>query len=261
MTDRWWGHFELAEGVAGRWQVGPLALRIEHRPDEWFVQHQLGTDPLATEFAVNVPASGGPELLGHAIRFASALTASTLILRPALADRPIVARPTVPLVVPAGESVGLFVGSPAWLQLGWADQPETLLELATFRPSDTWFGPSPAEGELCYATRTGARLRLDESAVRPGRVITAVTVTNEGQGALSIEHIKLPVPQLTLHASADGQLWSQAMHFRRGHDDDHAEVHLSEGPPAEAGGTVRVAEARRGAEGNAFQRTLSALLS
>lgn len=261
MTTKWWGHFELTEGVAGRWQVGPMALRIEHRPNEWYVEHQVGTDPLSTEFAVELPCLDVGRLGGTSVRFASARTTSEVVLRPALADRPIVARPMVPLVVPAGESVGLFVGSPVWLQLGWAERPETLLDLATFRPSDTWFGPSPAMGELCYSTRTGARLRLDESAARPGRVATGLTVSNHGRDALSIEHIKLPVPQLTLHASADGQLWSQAIIFRRGVDDDHAEVHLCEGPPAEAGSTVCVAEARRGAEGNAFQRALSALLN
>ena len=260
MKERWWGQFELAEGAAGRWQVGPATMRIEHRPDEWVVEHHIGADPLASGCCVEVPSERGLEEPGPSIRFASARTTSALVVRPALADRAIVARPTVPLVVPAGETVRLYVGSPVWLQLAWADRADTLLDLATFRPSDTWFGPSPVVGELCYATRTGARLRLDESASRPARVITAVTVDNSGEDALHIDRIKLPVPQLSLHAAANGQLWSQAMIFRRGEDDGQAEVRLSDGPPPEAGDTVAVAAARRGTEGNAFQRTLNALL-
>ncbi len=258
---RWWGHFELDEGVVGRWLVGPMELRVEHRPNEWYIEHGADGDPLSEALALEIPWRGDALMpTAAAVRFAWDHVTSGLLVAPALADRPIVARPTMPLRVPAGEAVRLFVGSPLWLQLGWADQDGILMDLPTYRPSDTWFGPSPVSGELCYATRTGARLQLDNAPVRPGRAITAVTVENRGEDVLAIERIKLPVPQLSLHADRDGRFWSQSLTFCRGRDDDQAEVQLEEGPPEEAGATDQVAVARRGAEGNVFQRALSALL-
>jgi hypothetical protein len=85
-----------------------------------------------------------------------------------------------PLYVPPAEIATIFVRSPLWLRIEVGDALIALQEVPMLRPSDTWFGPTTMEGELCYASQTYARLNLEKLPIGPHHAGTQVTIQIEG---------------------------------------------------------------------------------
>ena len=229
----WWGTEELDDGKTARVGIGPLDCWIEHRGREW----RTGFETIEREDAHvsrDWPAETRDLLtLDQVSRAVVSTTAGNVTLNPALADRPVVTRPDHEFVVPPGVEATIYVGSPVWLQLFVGPATTVpLRELPIVRPSDTWFGPTIGDGELCYAARTSCRLDRAALPDRPYRATTAVTVRNDSDTSLTIERMKLLVPRLSLYASADGRLWTQDAVFRRDQGTDFASFEAKPGPPA-----------------------------
>ena len=144
-----WGTYTVAPGEVRRWRVGPLTLWIQRLEGEWRVAYLSPDDPEASATEAAVVDDRGLDLLDqeHVQRFAVAGARGEISLAPALADRPVVARPERPFCLPAGAEAVVYVSSPLWVVLSTA-QDVQLMEIPLARPSDTWFGPSTREGEL-----------------------------------------------------------------------------------------------------------------
>jgi hypothetical protein len=136
-----------------------------------------------------------------------------------------------------------------------------MLDVPTYRPSDTWFGPNTRVGELCYAARTSARLSLDQVVRRPGRAITELRLINDGHDALRIERVKVPVPHLGVFRSEDGVFWTERVDLHRKPDEAQATIEIVPGAPAIAGATTRIAEPRETGTPSILVRALGALLT
>src|SRR5690606_6338338 len=145
-------------------------------------------DPDAVGLDIERPA-GEPELRAGASvrRFGVSGQALSLTLSAPLADRPVVAAPRKPVELAAGETLTVYVGSPVWIHIEAADPRRELFEMPLLRPADTWFGPSPRVGEVCYSSRTHYRLRLHEGAHKPHRAVTSVLVENNASTPLLLE--------------------------------------------------------------------------
>ena len=248
-TSTWWSPCRFDVGEARRWRIGPSTWVAERRAHEWRIAHVTSDDPLDDQLEIAAPVrdvdpfSGiGPT--GAARRFAFAASPAELALRPGLADRDVVVRPADPLTVPAGESAVLFVSTPLWIAVSTVDPPHALFEAACFQPSDTWFGPSTVDGELCYASRTTGRLDLADVPVRPHRAITPVHIRNQAKDPLALERLKVPVAILPLLSGPRG-LWTPRVSLTRAEGADRADVQVAPEPPAEAGPVTRIAEPRR----------------
>ena len=229
-TTSWWGKFRLGEDEIGRWRVGPLDLWVRRTALDWRYGARRGEDPLESTLSIRVPAAQDdlealPEELA---RFGYAGTEETLELVPALADRPVVARPAVPFFVPPGQKVDLFVSTPVWIRLR-AGKDE-LAQVPCTRPSDTWFG-SNTRGLLAYAMRTFLRRSLDAVPQRPHRAVTWLSVKNDSDHPLALERLSLPAPQLSLFSSPSGALWTEHVRIKSGDDGEVAEVTLGKGAP------------------------------
>ncbi len=259
MPGAWWGDQVIGVGQARRYRIGTLDLWIKCLPREWRIAHvedreqpdraeQLGPGP-------DLPPPEGAEIM----RFGTHPGDEKVILRPRGADRPVVIRPDPALGLPSGESVVFYVSSPVWVEVA-ADVGRPMVEIPVTRPSDTWFGPSPREGELCYASRTKARLFLSELPPRPGRAITEVRVHNQGHGLIPIERVAIPMPNLSLFATEAGVLWTPSVVVTR-KDQPLAEVQVDSKPSAMAGATRRVSPARRPGAPSFLFRALGALLA
>lgn len=252
----WWGEYRMPVGQAGRWRIGPLTLWIERFQHEWRVAREI--EPGAPDDAIDVcvPTEGGNLLERDEVaRFGLAQTADTILIEPALADRPVVTSPEKPFRVPPGESVRVYVGSPLWITLASGSPPVQLEEFPIVKPNDTWFGRSTREGVLCYASRTHARLDASDLPRRPHRAVTEVLVRNQADTPLLLDRMELPAPHLSLYATPDGHLWTQDITLVRAEDGDFAAVKLSDSAPHRAVGPVLVAEARREAPRNLVLRT------
>lgn len=261
----WWGPLELPPGELRRWRIGPRTLWLERRSHELRVVHAFGDDPLDGSLERGAPADEGEIPEGAAqLRFALREGAPAPTLRAALAERDAVVRPESPLLVPTGEEVTIYVSAPLWLALelpaagGRAARP--LVELPTWRLSDTWFGPSTLVGELAYALSTTGQLELAEVHARAHRAITPIRVRNSAPEPLSIVRLKVPLPYLALYR-AGGTLWTTAVTLEHEEEGDSAALQLTRGAPREAQADgaqpERIAEARRTGGSNMVLRAFS----
>ena len=258
----WWGPLELDADSPRRWRIGPRRLWMSRRRQEFSVAHAAGDDPLDASLELGVPDSENdiPES-AHRMRFALSQDAPAPELVPALADRAAIVRPDAPLVVPPDEEVTLYVSSPVWLVIrlpanGSEDEPRTLLEVPTWRPSDTWFGPDTLRGELAYALATTGRFELDPTGP-PHRTTTPIRVRNREPAPLRIERLKVPLPNLSLYAT-DRRLWTTALTLDHDEDEERTALELTSGAPREAGtDAVRLAPPREATSGNLVMRAFA----
>lgn len=259
----WWGSFQVPRDRAGCWHVGPMTLWIQRLTCEWRVARTIDDHDDDLPASVTIPAEAG-DLLGfeHVSRFGVSDASERVSLMPLLADRAVVTRPEKPFYIPAGQSVTIFVGSPLWLRIEAGDPSLFLAEMPIVRPSDTWFGPGNSSGELCYATRTACRLRLEELPVRPHRVISAVTVRNRSRAALLLARMKLPVQYLPLYRSDSGVLWTRDLTISHIDEDDVADdISYGDDAPERAGKARLVAQAREKVDANVAMRVFTSLFS
>ena len=259
----WWGRYALAEGQGGIWEVGPLRLTVERRAREWRVSSQSAepsAEGTASRLTVRCPVPAGelPEG-GSTARFATQATTHPLVVEPVLPDRPVVARPDRPFHLLGGDEVALFVTLPVWARVRVAGDRQ-LVEVPTHRLADTWFGASTRFGELCYATRTAARLELANVPVRPHMAICRVRLTNLAAAPLLVERLSLPVHHLDLFWHRDRGLWTRGIEVERAADGRLASLHIGSGPPDAVFGAEPVSPARQPELRRTLVRALEALL-
>ncbi len=259
----WWGSFTLPIEQSLQWRIGPLTLVVRCLEGEWHIGHQrtvdFDKDDTTWEFQ---PTDQRPEALDKHSRYIFSKMVKRLTLTPRLADRPIISRPRVPFNLTAGEGVTLYVSSPLWLELALETSPATVLEeVAIQRPSDTWFGPSTLEGELCYASSTHCRINLSELPQRTHRAITPVLIRNQADTTLTVERLNLPAPLLSLYTCANGQLWTPRVTLIRGKHGDMAELKIDHKAPKQAESPELLSTPRNTANAGVLIRAFNAVFN
>ncbi len=253
-SPRWWGPVSLAEEPVRRLRVGPLRLRLQRRPHEVELAFSSDVDVLDE----TISHDEDPDEDAEVLRFSTASTGLRLV--PRLADRPVVVRPELPLRVLPGEEAPVLLSTPLWLRVE-TDDGRLLHEFPMSRPSDTWFGPSTLEGELCYAGRTRARPLEALTAGPPARARTRLFLRNLESAPLEVSRIALPVRRLALFAGAHGGLWTEDVVVVRQTEGEGAiEVEVRDGPPEGLVGPEPVAEPREPRRIRIVRRALSAFL-
>lgn len=256
----WWGDLTLDDQQVGCCAVGPLTVTIQLVGSEWQVATQRDhADPDQARAALSL--SRAHPLSGCEFqRLVFTEPAHHAFLSPALADRAVVSRPAAPLLLAPGEQTTLYVHAPLWLQIRARDTGKPLLDIPVAELSDTWFGQSTLEGELCYASRTKARLQLSTIPARPHRGITPVRLHNQGSDPLKLDKINLPQQYLALYR-ADNGLWTDAVELTRNAGGEMNAVHISSGIPQEAVNGEPVCAPRKVAERGGFLSSFTALFS
>jgi hypothetical protein len=275
-VSRWWGEFELELGACRYWRIGPLSLWVARLDREWHVAHRWSDDPFDSAYDLEHADVEIPAGLERT-RYLFVESTRRLSLTARVADRPVVARPEQPVIIPAGESATLYVASPVWVELAvggtrHSDDPgHAFAELPIWRMSSTWFGENTLEGTLCYATRspanlsseiraalsTGAPARAHEPRPTRGpRVVTAVDLRNDCHVALRVQRLALPLPQMSIFSDTNGDLWTEAT--RVAHDLVLATpAHIESSPPREVGPTTLVSRPRQDRQQNVLARALA----
>lgn len=241
----WWGSVTLDVGAAGHWLIGPFALWARRTQHEWRIAFDSDGDLSSAGVSTEIPTAR--EGLGENAmlrRFAFKETHAELRILPALADRPVVVKPSDRFLIPPREEVTLYVSTPLWVTVQLGKPPTQVLDTPCFRPSDTWFGPNTRVGELCYAARTHAEQELERVRLLPYRTISVVRIRNRAPSRLEFERVKLPVPHLSLFADASNRLWTESLTLDRDADGEFADLVLGKGAPAEARGAKVLAGPR-----------------
>lgn len=254
----WWGDGALPDGAERYWRMGPLDVWVRRSDGEWSTLTRAQGDPL--ERTLVVASEQGPEPPSDSewTRTVGPL-GDAFCWIPTLADRPVVVRSEAPLRILPGASASFFVSTPLWARLEAGSPPGVVFEGPIARPSDTWFGPSTREGELCYASRTTARRSIDDLPVWPTRAVTVMQVNNEGADSLSLERVKVPVPLLSLFATPDGRVWSNAVVVTREASGASVNAVVVAGPPSCSPDAAPLADARTSGPG-VLRRALDGLI-
>jgi hypothetical protein len=238
-------------------------LWVSNLEREWQVAHRWSDDPFddALEIArddVERPADLRPS------RYLFSDSLSLLSLTPRVADRPVVTRPELPLIIPGGESATIYMASPLWVELatgsaGTGGKPNKLLpsflELPVWRASKTWFGDDNLDGTLCYAART--RARVEPGDVRGPRITTSARINNHHGEGLLIERLALPLPQMSVFRDEQGMLWTEATTVPYS-GAATGPARIESAPPPEAGKVTLISRPREDRHTNVLARALSA---
>lgn len=255
----WWTPREVGEGQSVHLDLGPLSMVLGHGDDEWMLQID-SSEETAIE-GDNARLDIGKGLPGQADeRFVHAGDSNRIKLSPLLADRSVVIRPQQPVYLLGGQSITLYLSTPIWLKAEVSDPPVLLKEFPVLRLSDTWFGSSTREGELCYAGRTQARHNLAELPRRPHRAITPMTIRNETVEPVPLEKISLPVPLLSLYGADDGSLWTQRVTLTLEGGAKQARVKIDSNLPEVQRTLERLADPREEGGRSGVTRALNLLL-
>ena len=215
----WWHKMSLATDQCWFFSIGPLQLYLRRLSNEWqccFEQQKETEDRYL--MLSNSTQCLPPDLSTQ--RFIFKKSPEQFSLTPVLLDRPVVIKTRQPVSIPPGEQALFYISSPVCVKLS-LHQPDCVLqEIPTQRLSDTWFGPSTQQGELCYAAKTHARHSRAEVPLRPHRAVTPVTIENKSDQLLTINKLSIPVPFLAVYGLADGTLWTDPISLQ--HDGNHA---------------------------------------
>lgn len=255
-----WQSYDLAEGQTGYWKVGPLKMWITRYANEWKLgtlsTHDLEDRKVETKIpATDVPGEG---VEWH--RYALKSTSATLTFKPMVSDRPMVIRPESPFSLPSNQETTIFIASTVWVKVTFGHPESTLVELPVYRPKDTWFGNSPAEGELCYAARTSAKLRLQELSQLSYRAISKVVLKNMVKEDLFLERMKVPMMCLNLYSTQAGQFVTETLIFEKEKKGEEIKLKTQRPLAKEFGETKIVSPARRPLENSIVSRALSSIL-
>ncbi len=254
----WWGKYRFSspDSLVTSLRIGALCVTIQREPMEWGLTYEWVSleDPSMDRSWEKLERDVG---LRQSARFVMEQTEETLHLTPALADRPIVTSPRIPLHIPPQEKAVLFVGSPLWLRM-FPEGSETVWpELPIRRPTDTWFGGSTQEGELCYAVRTKAVLNPERLATSARRALTPVVIHNQAADLFQVQRLKIPVEHLCLYADPAGGLWTEQIVVTNSGDSSLTQVQIDPGPPRPAGDASLLSAARKQSEENLWSRVFA----
>jgi hypothetical protein len=261
-TSPWWSEFELDMGQGLQWNLGSFQLIVLRQAGEWLLAHET-TSGEETEPGLGkvTPVSEVPADHPGLVRFAADRQTKVVKMVPRAADRSVVVKPHLPLHLLASEETRIYVSSPAWLEVTVGRPDRSLREFPMRVLSDTWFGPNTLEGEVAYALKTRARVQLADMPMRTYRIITPITIRNEGRGTLLVDRMNLPVPYLSVYTSSDGFLWTEPVTLVRNQGAELASLEVGTGAPKEARGGKRLSEPRRSGEASLLVRAFSSLLN
>lgn len=243
--------------------VGALELYINLLENEWRFRHcYVSEDETGIEKPIQL------SLLDtmlrddlQPMRFICSESTNSLQIRPQLANKSIVAKPLIPVFLPSKQSVTIYISTPLSLALFLDKQKNSILEIPTIKLSDTWFGPKPHIGELCYSSRFSGRISLSELPKRASRIITPVKITNNGADNLKLEKISIPCDYLAVYLSKNNELWTPTLSILRETDKNKTEVSISKTLHPSLEGAKRIGEPRVGDQTRLLSKTIDMLFS
>jgi hypothetical protein len=114
---------------------------------------------------------------------------------------------------------------------------------------------------VAYALRTRARVQLADMPMRSHRVITPITIRNDGQEALLVDRLNLPVPFLSIYTAPDGYLWTESVTLVQSQDSEFASAVVGKDAPREIKGAPRLSPPRQITDTHLLVRAFTSLFS
>ena len=259
MKNIWWGEFPFEEQSQKCWNVGERSIVIMRQATEWNTWNVETDEENYDDIVISNKVNDVLIEDSNNGRFLEKNTSNKLNVMPLLADRTVVARPSSPLTILAGEKIQLFVSTPIWFYAETSPGGKCLLDIPFWRPSDSWFGASTIDGQLCYAKYTSAKTQLDELNLHSHRATTPITVINSHKKSLTINRINVPVNYLNLYCDENNNLWSSIISIERENDSDDVELIIDKSSSDDINPLTFISKPRLSSEQGKLVRSISHL--
>ena len=243
--------------------VGALEIYLTALESEWQFHYRYITED-ETKNEKEIHLSTVKDLRNadlELMRFIRGDAHNEIQIKPRLANKNIVAKPYMPLFLPSQQTVTIYISTPVWLAIYQNKQTRPLIELPTFKLSDTWFGPKPHIGELCYASLFSGRINLNSLPQRASRVITPVTITNNGSDNLKLEKISIPCDYLAIYVNSDNELWTPTLSIVRETDQNKTRISIDKTLHPKLHDAKRISEPRVSDQTRLLSKTIDMLFS
>ncbi len=235
-----WNEFFAIEPQAwNRLELGPLSMWLTRRGDEWRIfsrideKYPIDLMERRRESSCTFEAAGNPPPDETELnRWIMQKGCSDHVrFRPAMPDRPVVVRPSSPIIL-APRAKGLFyVNVPLCVGVDVGqDSPVEICREPVIQLTNIWFG-TPEHGELCYGLRSHALRNFDSLPMMPYRCICPVMLHNTSEENLHFERICLRVAHLSIYKDPDGGLWSNRVEYHAKGDEAMSKIEYSQTPP------------------------------
>lgn len=238
-----WEKMTLEANATLRQDVGPLRLWIRRDGDEWHIAAER--DPRGASAADEGEARGDPDVPTEGLewrRWVVGEKTDTVLLKPAMPDRPIVVRPEYPVRLPPKHHALFYVSIPIWVQVTVDNTDLMLCEEPALPLSNTWFGDYAA-GKLCYSLTTRARRSVEAADERPHRARCPVMVANQAQTELDFQRLCIHVSHLRIE-NRNNQLWTNQVNVTFRGEDEASRIEYAKEPAQAGGSDVLLAEPR-----------------
>lgn len=201
-----WSVRRMGEDRVTLTRVGRLRLWLARAEKEWGYAWYHGEEAGLMDMA-QVPEDVVPdELEWHRAFYQSA--PRDFIFEATMPSQPILARSSVPCVLPAGESVEFTLMVPARLRVTLMAEngKHELVSCPSERMEQAWFG-TPVKGRLCQVITIPPANGTDLSSVRPNQIVVPVRILNRSRKAITLGRVALDLDPAGLFSGAL-HLWS-----------------------------------------------------
>ena len=220
----WWGDFAFDLQEQKCWSIGQRAILLKRKATEWNTWNIESVAQEHDDITLSDGANFTVESTDVVGRFLEKSTSDTVKVFPLLADRTVIARPSSPLVILAGEKIQLFISTPIWFCAHTVPSGKCIVDLPFWRPSDSWFGSSTIDGQLCYAKYTSAKTQLEDLDLHSHKATTSIIVVNNHDQPFTINRINVPVNHLHLYSDEQNNLWTSRLTIEIKNDSSDVEL-------------------------------------
>lgn len=248
-----WKPHAIKSGETFELSLGSLRLWIYRSKEEWLVADETESE---NRYALSV--SDAPFDSERAwTRWILGGDIETIRLRPQLPDRPLIVRPEMEMCLMPKQSVQFFVAIPLWLAISFGARQEQVIEVPTMTLSNSWFGPF-TEGELCYAIKTTAKLRLEDLTPSAQRVVFPLEIRNVSKEKLRFERLCIRPQSLSIFQGKTSLWSSKARVSYRGEENWSRFVYSNHAPEFDQA-SLRLGRAREAMQRGALLKTFDSL--
>lgn len=259
--DKWWGKFQFAINDSMYWRIGERSIIVKRSQREWTIWNKQTDAELKMPIKVGKTSSDEQLLDDDCSRYILAATNEVLEIEPSLADRAMIVKPAIPLIVSPNEQIEMFVSTPLWLTVLIPSKDKPIADIPFWRPSDSWFGPSTQTGDLCYSKYTDAKLDESLLELRAYRATTKVMLTNELEEPLVLERLNLPVPALKLYVDKSNRFWSDEVSILQTEEHGKSVSRVKHFAPKNSTGLLLVSESRELSKKSSFLSSIKSLVN
>lgn len=185
---QFWSARRITDSKVTLARLGPLRLWLARAGKEWGFSFEHGEETDVLDIA-QVPEDVVPDNLDW-VKAAFTEAPPEFLLKPAVPDRPLVVKPSHPVLLPDKETAAFHILVPVSVKICVTNgRREVVLGTVPSRElSDTWFG-IPTEGELCYALPRYAERELEATNPGPNHLVCLVEIHNRSGHDLQFEKL------------------------------------------------------------------------